>query len=1304
MKRTIDFVLITAAILATLMMSAVWATPAYADDGSQPPADSEVVDVPPATEPSGDEAVLVEEVAPAEESDMADENSSVEESALADESNAAEESTPADETAPAADSSPVDASDTAEESTPADAPALVEDAPSADATLPEVLDQLPEGTAVVVTDENGAVIPLATEAASEAIDAIDEGDPMWCPVGVTPGGAGCTTKYTKFNGAGGLLASIKNKTAAGVIWVAYNYNSSGEGVIELNPTVLGTTANYALTIQGGWSGNNNTTITDTPSTFTFPLSITDWSSSVTIKDIKFTVDGSTLTTGQSALTVVASGNIWLEDVTVEGSDSAGTMGGASLNNTSGTSSNYVVVYDSSFNGNEGKGLYVRSKGGVYVRNLAANWNGDIGADLDNTSSTLSALVSFIGSSEFNGNTKEGLKVSSAGAITLNNVTANDNTPGSSSAGAYIVNTASTVTSAVTLNGTNFFMGNTGSGLMIISKGNVTTYNLNASFNSVNGADLNNNYSSSKYVYVGGTNDFSWNASSGLVVESRGIVYTDNITANNNSDYGAYIDNSPGTAEVNIRFTNYFSNNGSLITDPGLMVLSHGAINANNINALGNAGAGAHFDNCDFNIGTGLCSVNTAANVTLTGVSVFRGNGSNGLDIDSLGSITMYGVTSGSNGAQGAVISNAYLSSSNVSSTGYVYIPDYGVFNLNATDGLYVTSKGGIYLVNATASSNGNDGAYLRSDTGGSGYVTLIGVNEFSNNGHHGLSADTNGAISVSNLTANGNGSAGVEGRGASLDNTDSTLRAKVDLTGYVNVNYNYNEGLYVLSDGSVTAYNVTAARNGLTTSANGVHVVNNTSLSASSYVYMPAGTHTLLGNGNHGLYVNSYGVFYPYGNMTVNNNAVDGIHVVSSGVTSSTNTIAANFNNGYGAYIDANNGIGTGIVELKGVNTFLSNKNTGLWVDAIGAINLNKVTADRNDSNGYLTAGGTGHGVYLDNHLVSSPANVTITSYVFTNDNPQYGLYIKSKGAVTVTSATSTNNGDAGVYEGIYIDNTASGSGDTTRYVYLPAGTNVITGNSANGLKVLTYGGVYIYGSLTANENQSAGVVLGDAATGSALVDIRGRIIVSDNTAEGLILHSYGAVTSTAGIYANHNGVSTAKGGVYITTYVSGKNISLTGYNTFTQNGNDGLHIEGKGSISVQNVAASKNTGDGADLTTTGAATDYVYVYGRSLFYGNTQHGLTYVSTGASYIYNVESVWNGTSGTGRGINGTSVGAVTMYCVRTYGNVGAGYYYNITGTSKIITSYGWQSYRDNTSASDPNYTNATTFYKYGIVCP
>ncbi|MFN3786733.1 MAG: hypothetical protein ACK4RS_07825, partial [Thiothrix sp.] len=65
-------------------------------------------------------------------------------------------------------------------------------------TVESILETLPEDTQLIVLDEEGEALPLATE---EAAQAIIIGDPIWCPASVatpTPSLNGCSGSYATF--------------------------------------------------------------------------------------------------------------------------------------------------------------------------------------------------------------------------------------------------------------------------------------------------------------------------------------------------------------------------------------------------------------------------------------------------------------------------------------------------------------------------------------------------------------------------------------------------------------------------------------------------------------------------------------------------------------------------------------------------------------------------------------------------------------------------------------------------------------------------------------------------------------------------------------------------------------------------------------------------------------------------------------------------------------------------------------------------------------------------------------------------
>ena len=100
-------------------------------------------------------------------------------------------------------------------------------------------------------------------------------------------------------------------------------------------------------------------------------------------------------------------------------------------------------------------------------------------------------------------------------------------------------------------------------------------------------------------------------------------------------------------------------------------------------------------------------------------------------------------------------------------------------------------------------------------------VTLTGSNQFKFNGQAGLMVRTNGAITLSNITANNNSG----GSGVFLDNCGfndgtsactSSIVSAVTLNGINTFNKNNSAGLSIFTNGPVTASNLFSTNNGAT--------------------------------------------------------------------------------------------------------------------------------------------------------------------------------------------------------------------------------------------------------------------------------------------------------------------------------------------------------------------------------------------------------------------------------------------------------------------------------------------------------
>jgi hypothetical protein len=393
---------------------------------------------------------------------------------------------------------------------PADAEEQVAEEPTPTETVEEILNDVPEGTDVVVISEEG-VEPLATEAAAETVLA---SDPVWCPNGQVPGDAGCTNQYATVTD---LVNNLGSYSGSGTIYFTSSYTTD-DATLDHNNTNLANLTD--LTVQGGWNGLLNGSGYALSGSTTFsgvPLTILNWTGSVTLNDI--IVDSTAIDTG---LYVETQGDINLTnvDATNNGFD------GADLVNYEGTGN--VTVNGGDFSGNDEAGLYILSSGTVTINNVTSDGNRN-GVIVDNTTGTGSATIS---GSTFNNNTWTGVQVESAGDITLDNVDASDNL-----IGAYL--NALSGTGNIFVQNNSTFNSNTEWGLKAFaSDGNITLSDV-----IVDGNDVTE-YGTWLKSYNGDvsiTNSvFSESLGRGLLVVAGGVVTLTNVTASDNDANGAEV--------------------------------------------------------------------------------------------------------------------------------------------------------------------------------------------------------------------------------------------------------------------------------------------------------------------------------------------------------------------------------------------------------------------------------------------------------------------------------------------------------------------------------------------------------------------------------------------------------------------------------------------------------------------------------------------------------------------------------------------------------------------------------------------
>ncbi len=292
------------------------------------------------------------------------------------------------------------------------------------APIEEILTQVPETIDVVVLNENGNAVPLATEEAAQIAQVVD---PMWCPEGVQPGGAGCTTNFASISLLINNMVNPSNTASYAQNGVIYFTASPGSGTLNLSESNLGTTAfntlkNFNLTLQGGWDGNSvSPTIsgqTDFGATpITLGSAINPWVGNLILNDLTFT------SANQTSVTVyTTTGNITLNNVDVN--NQANGNNTALLSSTSGN----ITVSNGTYDGNNSNsgGFSATTGGSISVNNSSFTENKKSTSTNNSNGATLSAAIVTLTNVTATSNDGNGIVINNVNVVTLNNVTASSN--------------------------------------------------------------------------------------------------------------------------------------------------------------------------------------------------------------------------------------------------------------------------------------------------------------------------------------------------------------------------------------------------------------------------------------------------------------------------------------------------------------------------------------------------------------------------------------------------------------------------------------------------------------------------------------------------------------------------------------------------------------------------------------------------------------------------------------------------------------------------------------------------------------
>ena len=811
--------------------------------------------------------------------------------------------------------------------------------------------------------------------------------------------------------------------------------------------------------------------------------------------------------------IYTSGNVTLKNVTAS-LNKKGIMIAETIAEDSGAGGLNVIVLNGVFHDNAASSLWVHAKGTITLTNIFSSSPGEYGLYLDNTFAAAAPGVTLKNITLLSNGVGGGV-IYSKGSIIIDSI----NIPSSPlSYGLDLDNTYGT--GSVTINGTlftNVFSYAKNAGLRIKTTRNVVLNNVLSENHGwcgieiwagpLTGSVALKNVTANKNgewgVVVGTNGAISW---IGGGANDNGLNDTDFIDGG-----GASLDNVGAleTASKPVTISSLVLNGN--LENVGLFVASRGTVTLTNITADENLwdgikvnkypGAGSIKASLIHAVGNDVNGLNIyqvpgdirSVNVSLNNITA-NYNDSWGVLVDTNGAVSWVKGEASHNGLSssytsgGASIMNdraAELASKPV------IIRDVMLNNNLRNDGINISTRGGVTLANIQVIDNYYEGVSLFKYTGagnilltnvtadGNMYgiditasstvprynnVTLINVSA-SNNDGFGISVGANGTITWTG--------------GAVLNNSKTMVQNNVSLQNYdhvspaapfgvkvsnVTINNPLGYGLYVSSYGAVTLSGVTARDH----------------LDYNAYLYTCGGS-------SNTTCVNTY-----LAPVTVLKSTLTGTHgstgysglmIRASGAVILSGVIANN-NTGRGTYI--NNRIGTLLAKPVTISSSTFNNNSqGVFIASDGAIMLANITASLNR---------TWDGVYITNEYALTLQPVTISGVNNFNANKYNGIFVKSRGVISVSGVRASTNEQMG----IELISTASG---------VKVLNSLVEGNWKTGVDILAAGSVYV-NNLNSFFNENHGLRV-DARTSPgvpAFVTISNSNILGNNT-YGIMLY-----------------------------------------------------------------------------------------------------------------------------------------------------------------------------------------------------
>lgn len=762
---------------------------------------------------------------------------------------------------------------------------------------------------------------------------------------------------------------------------------------------------------------------------------------------------------QNGLVIWSKGNVTLSNLIAGGAQNYGIY---ITTDFPGSVANVIINatlpgFQNESSNNGETGLYVASRGTISVDKMTANNNGLFGAFLWNDfvpGKTVSVSNSF-----FNNNARtdycntldmplvaDGLKVLSLGGVTLKGVEANGN-----SVSEHGIDVGTTVSDFVMQTPTNMYDSN---------------YADYWNFFVMDTIDVDIRITSSESVWAY-PNLYLWNEP-----EQQWDYMPAWVDCPSGEMYCLYATLTAGNYRIEVNAGNTSGHYYLSLNDP---------TNSNVVEYLSN----------------GIVVDNGASPITvLKGTAVganTSGNNGIGLWAYTTGNVTLNNVIA-ENNSYGGVIGD--ISGAVVEKHANVVLINNSQFNSNQYRGLAAWAVGKITWNGGTASNNlTGSGAKLWNYWSLLPQAVSVSGVVLDNNGFDGLGVLSNGAITLTNVSASGNSQFG-----AVLDNCNDTglgctapLNQPILVGGTGSKHYDNNgvDGLHISANGG--AVTLTGF---ITASNNGYNVVGS--------LYCP--DPSLCG---YGVYIQND---FPSssGNVTVTGilptnrnqfwyNVNDALHIETKGAVTVSNSRASLSDSGYGVFIDSHPSIGVKTVTLTYLTAGMNNQ-TNIYVNALGPVTLNYVMASGSSN---------GNGVTIYNNAGGLPPlqNVTITRSEASGNN-RIGFEVYSKGVITLNGDIANGNGD----NGAYLDNVSS----------FNAGLNVLTtmgpstfNNNVHGLEIYSHGLVTVTGVMADENSLSGGIMINDPTVyslGNGNVVLT-NVTTRNNVCAGIFVATAGNIT-----------------------------------------------------------------------------------------------------------------------------------------------------------------------------------------------